>query len=87
MTGKTVKEIESILAKGAGGPHPAGTCKNIIYPRPKRWVGRAERSWLVSVAYSTVRFYDGIVAVFAEDPGEVLSVIVRNTPRKEWEAL
>ena len=34
-----------------------------------------------------IRFYDSIAVVSAEDTGEVLSIIVRNTPRKDWEAL
>lgn len=34
-----------------------------------------------------LRFYDGIAAVSAEDTGEILSIIVRNTPRKDWETL
>ena len=34
-----------------------------------------------------LRFYDGIAAVSAEDTGEVLSVIIRSAPRKDWEKL
>lgn len=34
-----------------------------------------------------LRFYDGIAAVSAKDTGEIVSVVIRNTPRKDWEAL
>ena len=34
-----------------------------------------------------VRFYNGIAAVSATDTGEIVSIIVRNTPRKDWDTI
>lgn len=34
-----------------------------------------------------VRFYDGISVISADDTGEIVSVVVRRTPRKDWTAL
>ena len=34
-----------------------------------------------------VRFYDGISVISAEDTGEIVSVVVKRTPRKDWTAL
>lgn len=34
-----------------------------------------------------IRFYEGISVVSAEDTGEIVSVIVRSTARKDWEVL
>jgi hypothetical protein len=34
-----------------------------------------------------VRFYDGLSVISAEDTGEIVSVVVRNSARKDWEAL
>lgn len=34
-----------------------------------------------------VRFYDGIAAIAAADTGEIVSIVVRNAPRKDWERL
>lgn len=34
-----------------------------------------------------VRFYDGISVISADDTGEIVSVVVKRTPRKDWTAL
>lgn len=34
-----------------------------------------------------VRFYDGIAAITAVNTGEIVSIVVRNAPRKDWERL
>lgn len=34
-----------------------------------------------------VRFYDGISVISADDTGEIVSVVVKRTPRKDWIAL
>nr|DAH76945.1 MAG TPA: minor capsid protein [Caudoviricetes sp.] len=34
-----------------------------------------------------VRFYDGLSVISAEDTGEIVSVVVRNSARKDWEVL
>lgn len=33
-----------------------------------------------------IRFYEGISVVSAEDTGEIVSIVVRSTPRKDWKA-
>lgn len=34
-----------------------------------------------------IRFYDGISVISADDTGEIVSVVVKRTPRKDWTAL
>lgn len=34
-----------------------------------------------------VRFYDGISVISADDTGEIVSVVIKRTPRKDWTAL
>lgn len=34
-----------------------------------------------------IRFYENIAVVSAADTGEIVSIIVRNAPRKDWDVL
>lgn len=35
----------------------------------------------------SIRFYGGLSVVSAEDTGEIVSIVVRSAPRKDWEPL